>query len=66
MVSVYITPSFKLSNAFADIVATSNITAGFSSTMLLLWFEFVSIHKLISLLFNHFDKKKFFFFFKKN
>ncbi|GET65906.1 uncharacterized protein OCT59_016863 [Rhizophagus irregularis] len=41
MVSVYITPSFKLTNAFADVVATSNITAGFSSTMLLLWFEFI-------------------------
>ncbi|POG59062.1 hypothetical protein GLOIN_2v1725332, partial [Rhizophagus irregularis DAOM 181602=DAOM 197198] len=46
MVSVYITPSFKKSNAFADVVTTSNITAGFSFTMLLLWFEFVSILKL--------------------
>jgi hypothetical protein len=56
MVSVYITPKFKLSNAFADVVATSNITAGFSFTMLLLWFEFVSIHELLNFfIFNHFN-----------
>ncbi|PKC61787.1 hypothetical protein RhiirA1_523603 [Rhizophagus irregularis] len=48
MVSVYITPSFKLTNAFADVVATSNITAGFSSTMLLLWFEFILYLRLFS------------------
>ncbi|CAB4389248.1 unnamed protein product [Rhizophagus irregularis] len=48
MVSVYITPSFKKSNAFADVVTTSNITAGFSFTMLLLWFEFMLYLRLFS------------------
>ena len=43
MTSVYVAPKFHLSNAFADVVTTPNITAGLSFTMLLLWFEFVSI-----------------------
>ncbi|CAB4389250.1 unnamed protein product [Rhizophagus irregularis] len=54
MVSVYITPSFKLTNAFADVVATSNITAGFSSTMLLLWtYLFVFFMLLVVLALSH-------------
>ncbi|GES86409.1 hypothetical protein GLOIN_2v865196 [Rhizophagus clarus] len=48
LVSVYVTPKFKLSNAFAGVVSTSNITAGFSFTMLILWIEFILYLRLFS------------------
>uniref|UniRef100_U9TF23 Ion transport domain-containing protein n=1 Tax=Rhizophagus irregularis (strain DAOM 181602 / DAOM 197198 / MUCL 43194) TaxID=747089 RepID=U9TF23_RHIID len=54
LVSVYVTPSFRLSNAFADVVATSNITAGLSFTMLLLWFDFI-LHLRLFLDFSDLD-----------
>ncbi|GBB99153.1 hypothetical protein RclHR1_03430014 [Rhizophagus clarus] len=48
LISVYVTPTFKLSNAFADVASTSNISAGLSFIMLLLWFEFILYLRLFS------------------
>jgi hypothetical protein len=46
VMSLFITSSFKFSNGFADVVTTQEITVAISFTMLILWFEFVSIEYL--------------------
>jgi len=43
VMSVYIIPSFSTENTFANVLTTQGTTVTISFTMLLLWFEFVSI-----------------------
>ncbi|CAG8613231.1 11543_t:CDS:10, partial [Funneliformis caledonium] len=48
VMSVYVTPSFDTTNAFANVVTTQGTTIAISFTMLLLWFEFILYLRLIS------------------
>ncbi|CAG8499279.1 12721_t:CDS:2 [Funneliformis caledonium] len=48
VMSVYVTPTFDMKNAFANVVTTQEITIAISFTMALLWFEFILYLRLIS------------------
>ncbi|CAI2180789.1 4173_t:CDS:2 [Funneliformis geosporum] len=47
IMSIYVTPSFSIENAFASAATTQESTVAISFTMLLLWFEFILYLRLL-------------------